>query len=152
MKLNLPDQLRATYASENRLVADRLGKEVFVGLSRDESERLARYWQQTGRTWRDDRRDKQTLEERHSRGQIWWLRALNAPAEGGPAIMTADAAFEAGRAAWDMRRALSDLPGHLADFDRMIVAVPDEHRLAAINGWLNAFDDESDRIRAASRE
>lgn len=151
MKLGLPDQLRVTYMSENRLVTDRLGNEVFIGLGRDESERLARYWQLSAIPDRQDRQDKYALEERHNRGRVWWQRALQAPDDASTTAMTAEAAFEVGRVAWNGQRALSDLAEHMQDFDRMIAGVPSPFRLAAIHGWLNAFDDEADRICAASR-
>ena len=151
MKLGLPDQLRATYTSENRLVTDRLGNEVFIGLSRDESERLARYWQLSAIPDRQARQDKFALEERHDRGRVWWQRALQAPEDASSTAMTAEAAFDVGRAAWNGRHALSDLAEHMQDFDRMIASVPSPFRRAAIHGWLNAFDDDADRIRAASR-
>ena len=65
--------------------------------------------------------------------------------------MTAEDAFDVGRAAWVARRAMYDPSAHTADFDRMIAEVPRDLRQAAIHGWLNAFDDEDDRIRGASR-
>ncbi|UCI10420.1 hypothetical protein [Mesorhizobium sp. B1-1-8] len=148
--LNLPAELRQTFSAQRRLVVDHAGNELFVGLSRDESERLAGYWRQPASLDHQERRDKIALEEGHQRARIWWQRALLAQ-DGSNVEMSAEQAFEIGRSAWDRRRALSGGPDHILDFDKMIAKVPRDVRLAAVHGWLNAYDDEADRLRAVSR-
>jgi hypothetical protein len=97
---------------------------------------------------REDIKDRIGLKERHRRAMVWWCRSFNFPGASSTSF-TAEDAFEAGRAAWNGSQALSNLPGHLSDFDAMIAAVPKHLHLPAIHGWRNGFDDEADRLAAA---
>ena len=142
----IPPAMRATFLIEHRLVMDKHHNEVLIGLGFDESRRLVHYWNEPATVNRLNRQDKYALEEKHKRAHMWWRRcsivhALSAR------DMTASEAFEVGRAAWDSQSALSDLERHTKEFDAMIATVPQDCRLAAIHGWLNAFDDEADRLR-----
>ncbi|MER8489343.1 hypothetical protein NKH53_13830 [Mesorhizobium australicum] len=149
--LDLRIDLRNRLSAENRLVPGKADCEVLVGLSRDESERLVRHWQQPAMADRQERRETSDLEDRHSRARVWWQRTLQMSETPNSSRMTAEEAFESGRSAWHGRNALEDLSQHMRDFDAMIVAVPKHLHLAALNGWLNAYDDEADRLRAANR-
>lgn len=77
-----------------------------------------------------------------------WCNRLPQSKASATSVMSAEEAFETGRAAWDGRRALSDLAGHVRDFDQMIDLVPGHLHLAALSGWLNAFEDEAARLEA----
>ncbi|MGE9007171.1 hypothetical protein ACO2JO_01210 [Leptospira interrogans] len=137
--------MRAKLLIEHRLVMDNHQNEVLVGLSSDESRRLVHYWNEPATTKRQDRKDKHTLDEKHRRAHMWWRRCSTVH-DLSARDMTASEAFEIGRAAWNSQSALSDLERHTKDFDAMIATVPQDRRLAAIHGWLNAFDDEADRL------
>lgn len=148
-RLPLSSAMREGLAAENKIVVWK-GSETLIGLTRDETERLLSYWQASGRTPRENRQDRIYVEERHHRAAVWWQRALHAPESVPTVDMTPEAAFEAGQLAWDGQRARADLSAHMQDFDGMIARVPGDLRLAAVHGWLSAFDDEADRIRASS--
>ena len=81
------------------------------------------------------------MDGRHQRALLFWTAALSKP--DCERSLTPTEAFEVGREAW---KADAGLRQH-EDFSNMIAGVPIALRMAALNGWLNAFDDEEIRLR-----
>jgi hypothetical protein len=135
--LDLTVQERARLEPDHHLVIDR-NDELFVGLDRAESER---YVTLVIRRRGADANEAARLQNRHNRAIFFWRIAL--AAEGFPTSpMTRDCAFNLGLEAW---KAFAG-GGQIADFEAMIVQVPKEQHLAALNGWLAAFDDEAVKV------
>jgi len=127
--------------NQGELVFDKEGWEIYVGLDRAESERHITLMRML-RRHRADARDAKELRERHKRALVFWRRALALPEESTNAT-TAQTAFDLGYAAWNAFAG----DRQLVDFEKIIVQVPKDQRLAALNGWLAAFDDEGARLR-----
>jgi hypothetical protein len=147
MKLNISEPERAKFATNNELGADSHGNEVLIGLDYDESNRHVRYLRgPMHRRTRDEAADARYLLGRHQRAMIFWKLAIKLP-DCLNEEMSAEGAFEVGREAWNAHAGATQL----SDFSKMIGTVPLALRLAALNGWLNAFDDEADRLNAANK-
>lgn len=138
--LKLTDDERARLGPEV-LATERSGREIFVGLDHAESERLVRLRRMLKRA-KTEAKEARDLEERHGRALVFWRLALVTPEPHGNSISSQNA-FDRGYAAWGAFTSSQ----RLEDFKAMIVDIPREHRLAALNGWLAAFDDEAGRLR-----
>ena len=137
--LNLEETERARLGLG--ITNDRRGDEILVGLDRAESERYISLMRMSPRH-QDDSDDARYLEARHKRSMHFWTIAL-AAGDSCAIPRTPENAFDLGFKAWNAFAGIRQID----DFKAMIVQVPKEQRLAALNGWLAAFDDEAARLR-----
>jgi hypothetical protein len=141
--LHISDPERARFAANSEITTDSWGNEVLVGLSHDESNRHATHLRpRAGRRTPEEVADARYLDGRHLRAMVFWRIAAVVP-DCNNRKMTAEDAFEVGRMAWKAYAGVDQL----LHFSEMIGSVPVELRLAALNGWLCAFDDEADRFK-----
>lgn len=138
--LDLSDDVRRTIPGDS-LAIDRAGNEIFVGLERPDSDRYALLV--SGPVTLEERRKITPLEERHKRAMVLWkiINSLPGFPSTGP-TMSADEAFTLGYEAYKPADASKSYNG----FRQVIGDLPTEFRLAALNGWLQAFDDLASKL------
>jgi hypothetical protein len=130
------DEADRNRLDSSSLAIDDSGNEVFVGLNRDESQRYADILRLGEKG--TDIEESEYLRESHERALLFWRIALRI--DRSSAIrMTPESAFDLGYTSWNPFAG----DGQIEDFENMIRQVPKDLRLAALNGWLSAIDDEA---------
>jgi hypothetical protein len=136
---------RAKLLENGEIGLDRWGNEVLIGLTSDESQRHLQYVHSRMRPKaRHEKTDARYLRDRHKRAMLFWKAAQEEP-DKSTKEMSAEEAFETGGGAWKAYAGVDQI----SDFREMIRSVPAAVRMAALNGWLVAFDDEAERLKSS---